>query len=281
VTFGGNRRRSVSPGEKLWSDPVSLELSAGHELAFTWTLSGTGYPFVSATFHTTYRANQNLAAQETASGFSATTEVLVAPGLVGSDVPVQSRLCFLGDSITQGVGTSDNGYGYWVAKIAAGIDPTIGVWNLGSGWARAADASSDGYWLYKAKQCDEVAVILGVNDLGSSGSNGNDVIGFLTTILAKLKQNNPAAKIILFTVPTFNFSGSQLTDWRAINASIRSNSIAGADRTFDVAAVLSQPAPNDANLQTRYLSSSASPHPNDTAGTDIAAAFLAWYAAPP
>jgi lysophospholipase L1-like esterase len=281
VTFGGSRRRLVDPGEKLWSDPVSLELPANHELAFTWTLSGTGYPFVSATFHTSYRANENLADRETGSGFSATTEVLVAPALVGYDHPVQKRLCFLGDSITQGVGTTDNKYGYWAAKIAAGLDPSIGVWNLGSGWARAADASSDGYWLYKAKQCDELAVILGVNDLGSSGSNAQQINEYLMTILTKVKASNPAAKTILFTVPPYNYGADQLTYWRTINSAIRSQSIAGTDRVFDFAAILSQPAPNEGNVQTRYLSPSAPPHPNDAAGTDIASAFLSWYAASP
>jgi hypothetical protein len=276
VTFGGSRTKTVSPGEKFWSDPVALDLPAGHDLAFTWALSGTGYPFVSATFLSTYRVfGGNAAGQEAATGFSAVSDPLVAPEMLAYDYPVTNRLCFLGDSITQGVATGNDTYGYWVAKIGVGLSPDIGVWNLGSGWARAADAASDGYWLYKAKQCDEVAVILGVNDFGSSGRTSAEVLADLTTIIGALKKNNPSTKTILFTIPTFNFTGTALTNWRAANTAIRTSPPAGTDRVFDMAAVESRPAPNDGMLKTQYMSGDA--HPNDLAGTDIANAFLSWY----
>jgi lysophospholipase L1-like esterase len=273
VTFGGSPTRTVQPGERFWSDPIAIDLPAGHDLAFTWTLSGTGYPFVSASFITTYVASgKSIAGQETASGFSATTSALVAPQLLAYDRPVTERFCFLGDSITQGVGSGRDTYGYWVAKIGAALSPDIGIWNLGSGWARAADASSDGYWLYKAKQCTEVAVILGVNDFGSSGRTAAQVLGDLTTILTKLKQNDATTKTILFTVPTFDWSGGELTSWRQANTTIRTNPPVGADRVFDIAAVLSEPAPNDGLVQPQYHGSDA--HPNDTGSTAIANAFL-------
>jgi hypothetical protein len=38
------------------------------------------------------------------------------------------------------------------------------VWDLGIGYARAADAATDGEWLKRAKQCDKVHVCFGVND---------------------------------------------------------------------------------------------------------------------
>lgn len=184
------------------------------------------------------------------------------------------RLCFLGDSITQGVGSGRNTYGYWVAKIGAGLSPDIGIWNLGSGWARAADASSDGYWLYKVKQCSEVAIIVGVNDLQSSNRTSAQVLGDLTTIINKLKQNKPDVNIILFTVPTFSLTGSQLSNWRAVNSSIRASPPTGTNRVFDIAAVLSDQA-NDGQVQSQYHGGDA--HPNDAGSAAIAMAFQSWY----
>jgi lysophospholipase L1-like esterase len=275
VTFAGSSSKIVQPGERFWSDPVELDLPAGHDLAFSWSLSGSGYPFVSSTFLTAYRANANVAESESATGFTATNDPLVTPQLIAYDRPVDNRLCFLGDSITQGAATGGNTYGYWVAKIAAGFGPNVSVWNLGSGWARAADAASDGYWLYKAKQCSEVAVILGVNDLGNSGRTAAQVLADLATIVDKLKKNQPAAKVILFTVPTFDFTGTTYDNWKQVNTAILSAPPTGTDRVFDIAAVLSQPAPNDGQVKSEYRSGDA--HPNDLAGTAIANAFLSWY----
>jgi len=276
VSFGGSASRNVLPGERFWSDPVSLDIPVDHDLAFTWSVSGGPYPYASVAFLTTYRApGLSVADREAATGFAPMNDPVVAPQLFAYDQPVSNRLCFLGDSITQGVGSARNTYGYWVAKIATGLGPDVSVWNLGSGWARAADAASDGNWLYKAKQCAEVAVILGVNDFGSSARTSAQVLADLTTIVSKLKQNNALAKVILFTVPTFNFAGTNYDKWKQTNAALLATPPKGTDRVFDIAAVLSQPAPNDGLLKTEYRSTDA--HPNDVAGTDIAKAFLTWY----
>jgi lysophospholipase L1-like esterase len=285
VTFGGAASRDVAPGERFWSDPVALDLPAGHLLAFTWAVSGAAagpaIPYAHSSFTTSYyNGSSNVAAEEAATDFFASHDRLVAPHLFAYDRPVTERLCFLGDSITQGVGSSTDSYAFWVAKIADGLSPDVGIWNLGSGWARAADAASDGAWLYKAKQCTEVAVILGVNDIGSEHVSADQLLGYLTTIVSLLKQHNSAARVILFTVPTFNFTGAAYTTWRAVNNTILASPPAGVERVFDVAAVLSQPAPNDGLVQTGYANGSDG-HPNDAGSAAIAAAFLAWYAPAP
>jgi lysophospholipase L1-like esterase len=280
VTFSSSTSKTVQPGERFWSDPVSINLADGHYLAFTWTVSssaaGPVLPFTSAPFVTSYQAlGMSIASQVAATGFATSTDPLVAPPLFAYDRPVTRRLCFLGDSITQGIGSTRDSYGFWVAKIADGLGPDTSVWNLGSGWARAADAASDGYWLYKAEQCTEVAVILGVNDIINSNRTSAQILSDLTTIMQRLKQHNASIRIILFTVPTFNLSGQAYTTWKTVNDSIRAQPLPGADRVFDVAAVLSQPAPNDGLVQPAFIN--GDPHPNDVAGTAIANAFLAWY----
>ena len=284
LTFAGSPSRTVQPGERFWSDPVTIDLPPDHYLAFTWALSteagGPSIPSTSAPFLTSYIAfGKNLAAQDSNAGFGASTDLLVAPQLFATDRPVTNKLCFLGDSITQGIGSTRDSYGYWVAKIADGLGADVGVWNLGSGWARAADAASDGYWLAKAKQCTEVAVILGVNDIINSSRSADQILADLTTILGALKAHDPSTRTILFTVPTFNLGGAAYTTWKQVNDTIRAAPLLGADRVFDIAAVQSQPAPNDGQVKPEYANGGDA-HPNDAAGTAIASAFLAWYAAP-
>jgi lysophospholipase L1-like esterase len=284
VTFGGSASKTVQPGEKFWSDPVMLDLPDGDDLVFTWAVSanatGMGMPATSAPFLTTYFASgKNLADQESNDGFSLSYDLLVAPQLFATDRAVTKRLCFLGDSITQGIGSTRDSYGFWVAKIADGLGPDVGVWNLGSGWARAADAASDGVWLWKAKQCDEVAVALGVNDIINSGRSSDQILADLTTILGALKAHNPPVKTILFTIPTFNFALMPYTTWKTVNDTILATPPPGADRVFDVAAVESQPPPNDGKLIMGY--SSGDGHPNDAGSAAIASAFLDWYTSTP
>ncbi len=284
VTFGGSATKTVQPGERFGSDPIALDLPDGDDLVFTWAVSaqatGPTMPATSAPFLTTYFATgKNLAAQESNAGFSASYDLLVAPQLFATDRPITKRLCFLGDSVTQGIGSTRDSYGYWVAKIADGLGPDVGVWNLGSGWARAADAASDGVWLWKAKQCDEVAIILGVNDILNSQRSSDQILADLTTILGALKAHNPAVKTILFTVPTFNFALTPYTTWKTVNDTIRAAPLPGADRVFDIAGVESQAAPNDGKLKMGYTSGDG--HPNDVGSAAIADAFLAWYGSTP
>jgi lysophospholipase L1-like esterase len=284
VTFAGNPSRTVDPGERFWSDPVEIDVPDGHLLAFTWAVSslaaGPVLPFTSAPFVTSYQAiGQNIPAQESSAGFNASTDPLVAPPLFAYDRPVQSRLCFLGDSITQGIGSTRDSYGFWVADIADGLGPDAGVWNLGSGWARAADAASDGYWLAKTDRCTEVAVILGVNDILNSMRTSDQLLGDLGTIMGTIKARHPSTRVILFTVPTFNLTGQAYTTWAAVNDAIRTAPPAGADLVFDIAAVQSQPAPNDGKVKPEYMTGGDA-HPNNVASAAIASAFLAWYPPP-
>ena len=69
--------------------------------------------------------------------------------------------------------------------------------------SRENDAATDGAWLYKAKQTDEVIICLGVNDIGILNRNYEEIIMDLTTIVNKLKGDRPLLKIILCTVPPF------------------------------------------------------------------------------
>lgn len=282
VTFGGEGPRQVARGECFWSDEAKLELPEGHYLAFTWTIrtlaAGKSFPYnVEGMLVSGFDAPGTLAGSEAAEGFNESDKLLVAPSYIGYKKQVAKKLVFLGDSITQGVRTEKDAYTYWAARIAEGLGTEYGLWNIGSGWGRAYDVAADGPWLNKAKQGDEVLMVLGVNDLDIGKRTADELLGDLAGIITKIKEANPEAGIILSTVPPFNFAEERETYWRTVNAVILNAPPAGVDRVFDIAAVLSEPAPEEHRIRPEYMSNEFDPHPNGHAGKAVAEAFLAWY----
>lgn len=284
VTYNGWVTRDVHPGECFWSDEVELSLREGHYLVISWAIklrSSTDYlPFNTETLlASAYEAEGNVAHYRDSHAFTYTDNKLVLPALIAYEKQVQKNIVLIGDSITQGVRNELNAEAYWSAKIAAGLGPSYGVWNIGSGWARAYDLAGDSCWLNKAMMADEVMMCLGVNDIGTANRTADHVLADLTSAVQRFKQNNPAGSLILFTIPPFNFEGEQEVHWRKVNETIRQNPPAGVDRVFDIAAVLSLPAPDDRKVNPIYMSSMDDPHPNGRAGSAVAEAFLAWYKA--
>jgi lysophospholipase L1-like esterase len=282
VTFAGENNKHVAAGEQFWGDEASLELPEGHYLAFTWTLRtaspGKSFPFnVEGILVSAYDADGNLAGQVSADSYSESDKLLVMPSYIGYKKQVAKKLVFLGDSITQGVRTEKDAYSYWAARIAEGLGTDYGLWNLGSGWGRAYDVAADGAWLNKAKQGDEVLIVLGVNDLDIGKRTADELLADLTDIIAKIKEANKEAEIILSTVPPFNFAEERESYWRTVNQTILTNPPAGVNRVFDIAAVLSEPAPAEHRIRPEYMSNEFDPHPNGNAGKAVADAFLAWY----
>lgn len=282
LTFEGSSSKTVQPGEKFWSDEVLIELPEGHYLSFTWTIStctpGKTVPYnTEQMLVTAYDAPGNLAQQESSASFQQSENLLVIPSFIGYKKHVDKQLIFFGDSITQGVRTAKDQYEYWVARIAAGLPASIGIWNIGSGWARAYDAADDGSWLFKAQQGDEVVIALGVNDLDIGKRSAIQLMADLTTIISKIKERIPSIHIILCTVPPFNFTEAAEKAWREVNEQIRMNPPYAVDRVFDIAEVLSLEAPNDHVVNPEYMSSIYDPHPNGVAGKAVSEAFLKWY----
>ncbi|MDQ0112028.1 SGNH/GDSL hydrolase family protein [Paenibacillus harenae] len=282
VTFEGAAFKQVLAGERFWSDPVDAYIPEGHFLVFTWAIavSGpeSGIPYNTETLlAAAYEAAGNIAAQETAEGFLPAGNRQVLPSMIAYERETDKRLVFLGDSITQGVRTEIDGYSFWSARIAEGLAPSIGVWNIGSGWARAYDLAPDGPWMAKAKQGDEVAICLGVNDIGTGNRSAGQLIGDLTSIIEQLEATNEDVSIILFTLPAFNFEGAHEEVWRTVNEWIRKQAPERVARVFDIAKILGQAPPYENKLKDEYMSPGNDPHPNGVAGADVAEAFLLWY----
>lgn len=282
ITFDGNNYKNVVPDEKFSSDPIHFSIPKGHYLVFTWTIStlslGKVIPYNCETnLAPVFYAPGDCSHDVNGNSFNRAENTLVLPALIAYSKTVIKKIGFFGDSITQGVRTKEDGYEYWVSKVAEGLGNEYGVWNLGSGWSRAKDAATDGAWLYKAKGNDEIVICLGVNDIGILNRNHNEVICDLTTIVNKIKEDNPICQIILCTVPPFDFTEEREVTWRKVNEFILSNSLKAVDRIFNIAAVLSEKVPKDNLEKLEYHSNFDDPHPNGKASSAIAKAFLEWY----
>lgn len=288
VMFDGKPDKTVAPGETFWSDPVEIELSEGHDLVFTWTITnispGKTVPYnTEGLLVSAYEAEGNKADNELGESFVPATNRLVMPAFIGYAKPVKHRMVFLGDSITQGVRTAKDGYEYWVSRIADGLGTDYSVWNIGSGWARAYDASANGPWLAKAAEGDIVAVVLGVNDIDIGARSSQELLDDLSAIVGRLKrrEDGTEARIILFTVSPFNFTGDREGVWRTVNEVIRTRPPEGVDAVFDIAEILSCPAPEEHRIEPKYMSNPHDPHPNGLAGAAVAEAFLKWFESQP
>jgi hypothetical protein len=282
LTFAGSTSKDVQQGEQFWSDVVSIYVPNHHYVTFSWALTmeglEEGLPFNTETLlASAFEAAGDLAKQANADTFVSAGNRQVLPSLLAYERAISKKLVFLGDSITQGVRTEQDNYAFWAAKIAAGLGCDIGVWNIGSGWARAYDLVNESVWLSKAAQGDEVVICIGVNDIGTANRSAEQLIGDITSLINQLTSRKPDLVIWLCTLPAFNFAGEQERVWRTVNEWIRSGETASVSGIFDIASVLGQAAPNDQLLQTAFMSPHNDPHPNGLAGTAVADAFLAWY----
>lgn len=283
VTFDGEVSKEVAPAEKFWSDSVHIDVPAGHDLVFTWTITasaGRSFPYnTEGLLVSALEAEGNQADKEQGALFTVSENRLVLPAFIGYKKQVKEEIIFLGDSITQGVRTQKDGYEYWVSRIGDGLGPEYAIWNIGSGWARAYDAAADGPWLAKSKEGSIVALVLGVNDIDIGSRSADEVLADLSIIIRKIKQNpkQSGVRVILFTVPPFNFTEEREKVWRTVNETIRTHPPEGTDIVFDIAEVLSCPAPEEHRIQPKFMSNEFDPHPNGEAGKQVADAFLEWF----
>lgn len=279
VLFSGEQTKLVAPGEEFLSDEAALDLPEGHDLAFSWTLTqlqdAPAIPYARESILAAYSRWGGGAADRSADGFAIDFNGPAAlPGLFLRRAPSEKLIAFLGDSITQGYGTGEGREMFWTAQVARHLSAGFNALNLGSGWARAYDAASDGAWLRRAKAADEVTVCLGTNDLSTCLRSAGEITGDLARIVQMLKAANPKMRITLFTLPPFDFEGEQLKVWRRVNEWILGGNAVGAD-VFDTVPVLGRPAPDGHRTREEYRFA-LDAHPNARAGEVLARAFLAW-----
>lgn len=228
LTFGGKRRKNVMPGELFCSDATELSAHKGEFICIKTVFCGEQIPCHYEGLFSSFLLEN---------GVMSESKLLPVPSMIGCDRPVRQRVNFLGDSITQGIGTAKDSYEHWGALIADYLGEEYSFWNLGLGFGRAADTSTDGAWLYKAKQCDVAVVCLGVNDI-IQGFPLEKIKSNLEETVNKLSM--AGVRVILQTVPPFDYEGKQIEVWRELNFYIKMHLSEKCAGVFDVVPVLGQ-----------------------------------------
>lgn len=221
ITFNGQKSKTVMPGEFFSSDSIKLGFEMDEYLCLEITFSGKMIP---------YHEESLLPVFVKENGVWKYSKQMPFAGMIGCDRKVKGRVAYLGDSITQGIGTAANSYLHWNAILSRKIGKEYAFWNLGIGYGRANDAASDGAWLYKARQNDIIFVCYGVNDI-LKGMSEEQIKSDLTSIIDNLK--NAGKKVILQTVPPFDYEGENIEKWKRINLYIKTILKDKADMIFD------------------------------------------------
>ncbi len=259
LTFSCETFCDVTPDARIESDASKLALTEGHYLAFEWELEGDGIPCTPD--------SQAAVWVDCGEGFRYGGNAPL-PACFACDRPYKKKIAFLGDSITQGCGTTPNGYDMWAGRIAAML-PEYSVWNLGLGYGRGADFLASPSWVYKAKQNDIVVMTYGVNDILHGAyqckrSSAGEVVAMLENNIRELK--NAGVEVILSTVPPFDFSPEQYREWRAVNLAIPAIAKLHGCRIYDIESSLDLTG----SLGCKHFTGA---HPNGEGGR-IAAEFF-------
>lgn len=209
VTFNGQTRKDVAPGEFFNTDAVELTFETDDYLCLEITFSGTKIPYMEEIQIPVYRYRD---------GGWVYHKWMPCPSMVGCDRKVKARIGYLGDSITQGIGPELNSYGHWNAQLSRKLGPEYSYWNLGIGCARANDIATDSAWLYKAKHNDVVFLCCGTNDTWR-GYPEKQIVQDIESIVDIL--NKEGITVILQTIPPFNYNEKHVERWKWMNEHIR------------------------------------------------------------
>lgn len=219
LTFDGKESKTVRPGEFFHTDPFRLAASPGEWICVEISYHGRQIPCHPECQVPVFRRRE---------GVWQADMRCPLPCMTGCVRNAAARIGFLGDSITQGIGATFNSYRHYAAVTAELVGDKYSYWNLGLGFARAADAAADGAWLFKAKQMDVVTVCLGVNDSGRSSAD--DMKRSLYRTVTQLKK--AGVRVLLQTVPPYEYDEQREYNWREVNKYIEQELPKVADCIF-------------------------------------------------
>ena len=225
ILFCGSKNKTVNPAGLFCTDPVTLCAKSGQYLYLEIVFSGRSIPYHDESIIPSFVKENGKWIKSNFHPF---------PSMIGATLPPKKKIAFLGDSITQGLGTPINSYLHWNAVLADSLGNDYAYWNLGIGFGRAEDAASDGIWLFKAKQNDIVFVCFGVNDI-IRNFDAQTISQNLQTIVDKLKAEG--VFVIVQTVPPFELCIEHREVWYKVNDFIK-NRLSDADFIFDCAEFL-------------------------------------------
>ena len=223
LSFDATPSRRVMPNELFSSDAVRLHFDEGEYLCLEITYSGKMIPYHEETILPTFVKCKEEWKYDRRIPF---------PSMIGCSRKAEKRIVFLGDSITQGIGTRPNAYAHWCALLADKLGDRYSYWNLGIGYARATDLYTNGSWMYKAKQCDVAFVCCGVNDIAQGIPEGK-IKESLSFIVNTLNENG--VTVILQTLPPVIYQKEEMAEkGKNVNDYIRSELKEKVALLFDI-----------------------------------------------
>ena len=221
LTFDGNRKKEVAPGEFFCSDSFRMTFAKGDYLCLELTFKGAQIPY--------HEEIQIPTFVKTESGWEYSRKTPVAL-MVGCQREVKRKIAYVGDSITQGIGVPRNSYKHWNSLLSELLGEENAYWNLGIGFGRANDIASLGAWAFKAKQNDVLLICYGVNDIfriRDAKTTCQDIERLVDYFKAMGK------KVVLQTVPPFDYQGEDLIRWNEINDYLCNHLSKKVDLFFD------------------------------------------------
>ena len=228
IMFNGSKRKCVAPGEFFCSDDIYIRAEKDDYLCIKVSFMGKKIPNHTESLIPSFILEN---------GKYKKSKELPFPGMIGCNRNVERKICFWGDSITQGIGTDENSYKNWCSVLSEMLGSNYAYWNLGIGFGRASDAASCGAWLYKAIHNDIAVVCFGVNDLLQGGET-EAIKSNLCRIVNVLNKNK--IKVILQTIPPFDYDKEKTLKWYEINDYIKTVLQEKVAAVFDTSSVLSE-----------------------------------------
>ncbi|MEV0826201.1 SGNH/GDSL hydrolase family protein [Nonomuraea rubra] len=256
VTFSGRASTTIPVGAHVVSDPVELDVRPGAVLTVTAYL-GHGLASSALTSHPGSRTTSHLATGDhvDAADLPAATPVDHWYLLSGAEVwsePGAATLVLLGDSLTDGRGSTTNGNDRWPDLLFDRLPPGIAVANQGAGGNRVLN---DGLGPSALARLDRdvlaqsaarwLVVFEGVNDLGTAPATRaaqREVVGDLLAAYEQIAVRAHARDLLVYGATLTPFGGSDPYDdpeghreeaRQAVNAWIRGGGPYDAVIDFD------------------------------------------------
>jgi lysophospholipase L1-like esterase len=266
VLFGGSASVTIPAGQEVFSDPFFYNLPALSKMAITIHFASqvgnvTGHP---GSRTTSYLKSGNFVTAATLTSAVTTDRWYFIMNLNVFSPLKGGSVITLGDSITDGRGSTTNGNNRWPDVLASrlqanGTTVNNGVGNEGIGGNGVFNGlgpsalSRFNHDVVQQRTPRWVIVLIGVNDIG--GSSSQQIATDLINAYQQMINQARAAGIKAYGVPILPFGGSSYdtsghqTSRNTVNNWIRTS---GAwDAVIDLDAVVREPT-NPARLRAAY-----------------------------
>jgi lysophospholipase L1-like esterase len=253
VTFSGARSVTVPPGSRVLSDPVDVAVTARSTLAVSVLAVGdpgavTGHRLAQATSYVSEPGDATT--DVTGAAYTGTTTSWFWVDSVVVDAPAEGTVVALGDSITDGNGSTPGNDSRWPDQLAARLAgapgaPRLAVANQGiSGNRLLADGTGPSALarfdrdVLAVPGVRTVVVLEGINDIGSGlVTSADEVVAGYRQIIARAHAADVC--VVLGTLTPFEGARYWTAEREAlreqVNAWIRTSGEADAVVDFDAA----------------------------------------------